>query len=117
MKHTKVKTTYEKIDADGNIKIHTLYCHHYHSKDTLIFFEEDVEAPTIGLKEYNSGKDKWSAVQKLWQPFRDKESEELLDGVEYYYESPLITKDDAVLIGSIKDESELKKVLQIMEVL
>lgn len=92
MSHTRVKTTYECQGFYTGTEICTIYCHHNHSSDSVVFYNEDGEVEDMVFDEWSKGKDKWDAMIKLWSPFKGKWGDELLEGVEYWYPSELEVK-------------------------
>lgn len=88
MSHTRVKTTFEQSGSYGGTEVIEIYCHHFHSTDTVDFYYKDGTVVDMTFECWSKGRDKWDAIQKLWFPFKDEWNGELLDGVEYYREAP-----------------------------
>lgn len=88
MSHTKVKTTYSVPGAYGSTETKILYCHHNHSSDFTVFFDEDGSEMRMFFHSWKENDNLWDAMQRLWFPFKDKWGEELKEGVEYYTEIP-----------------------------
>ncbi len=86
MSHTKVKTTYSEEGIYGSTNERVLYCHHNHSCDTVVFYNEQGDVQLMAFGEWESGNDLWDAMNRLWFPFKDKWFGDLKDGVEYYNE-------------------------------
>lgn len=84
MSHTKVKTTYDIEGPYGSTEKRTLYCHHNHSCDTIVFYDEDGSVTSMAFGEWSQDNDLWDAMNRLWFPFKDEWNGELKDGVEYY---------------------------------
>ena len=88
MSHTRVKTTYSVQGIYASTETKTLYCHHNHSSDYTVFYDEDGSVTQMSFGEWEKGNNLWDAMERLWFPFKDKWYGELKDGVEYYYKAP-----------------------------
>lgn len=88
MSHIKVKTTYSEQGSYGSTETRTLYCDHNVSTDITTFYEEDGSIALMCFSQWDSGNDLFDAMLRLWSPFKDKDGNELKDGVEYYYNEP-----------------------------
>lgn len=88
MSHIRVKTTYSVQGSYGSTETRTLYCHHNLSSDTATFYEEDGSVATMDFEDWVAGDDKWDAMFRLWVPFKDVDTRELKDKVEYYFTPP-----------------------------
>lgn len=88
MSHTRVKTTYNVEGSYASTETVELYCHHNHSCDITTFYDKDGTVTAMCFQSWDSGKDLWDAMNRLWFPFKDKWGGELKDGVEYYYKAP-----------------------------
>ena len=88
MSHTRVKTTYEVEGPYASTDTVDLYCHHNHSCDCTTFYYIDGSVPSMSFCEWIPRNDLWSAMQRLWFPFKEEWGKELLDGVEYYHKAP-----------------------------
>lgn len=85
MSHTRVKAQYEVEGSYGSTETYTLYCHHNHSADFTIFYDEDGDIELMQFQSWSiEGKNKLDAMQKLLSPYKDQWGGELKDGVEYY---------------------------------
>ena len=85
MSHTRVKTTYNVQGNYGSTETKTLYCHHNHSSDYVVFYDEDGSITQMCFNEWETNNNLWDAMNRLWYPFKDKwGTSELKDGVKYY---------------------------------
>jgi hypothetical protein len=84
MSHTRVKTVYAEQGSYGSTDYKTLYCHHNHSCDITVFYNEKGDVQDMCFGEWESGNDLWDAMNRLWYPFKDTWGGELKDKVEYY---------------------------------
>ena len=86
MGHIRVKTTYSIQGAYASTETETLYCHHYLSTDSVIFYDKYGEIQSMIFNEWESGNDLWDAVNRLMFPFEDSNFNKLKDKVEYYHD-------------------------------
>lgn len=86
MSHTRVKTTYSTEGAYGSTEEHTLYCHHNHSCDVVVFYDDKGEVHDMVFESWETGNSLWDAMNRLWFPFKEKWNGELKEKVEYYFE-------------------------------
>jgi len=89
MSHTTVKTTYSRMGTYGSTDTVTLYCHHNHSADYTVFYDERGVVQDMIFNEWDSGNDLWDAMERLYSPFKDEWNSELKEGVEYYSQSEM----------------------------
>lgn len=85
---SQVKTTFEQEGGYGSTDIVEIFCHHNNTVDITTFYYADGSVVDMSFQDWNSGRDKWDAVEKLMFPFKDDSYEELRDGVEYYTYAP-----------------------------
>ena len=86
MSHTRVKTTYQTEGEYASTETHTLYCHHNHSCDYVIFYDDAEERSVVSMvfQSWIPGNDLQDAMDRLWFPFKKDWGGELKDNVEYY---------------------------------
>lgn len=84
MSHTRVKTTYSEEGAYASTETKELYCHHNHSCDITLFYDEKGEYKEMIFSSWKKGDDLWDAMERLMYPFKDKWGGGLKDNVEYY---------------------------------
>jgi hypothetical protein len=63
MSHTRVKIKYEEEGPYGSTTEETLYCHHNHTCDIVLFYYGDGEH-LVGINEFSSN-NLWTAMEKL----------------------------------------------------
>lgn len=92
MGKVRVKTTYAQMGAFGSTDTKTLYCIHNSVSDTITFYDESGDVPSMAFHEWESGNDLLDAMIRLFDPFIEGWHGELKPNVEFF--------------TSIKDEKE-----------
>jgi len=84
MSHTKVKVNYEEEGPYGSTTEETLYCHHNHTADYVVFYNSKGEH-ILTINEFASN-NLWDAMEKLMYYHRHQENGEFTEesGIETY---------------------------------
>ncbi len=93
MSHTRVKTTYSIEGKYGSTDTVELYCHHNHSNDITVFYDNNKQTVDMVFGQWDTGNDLYDAMERLMFPFKEVWNGELKDNVEYYRDSDLTYKD------------------------
>ena len=88
MGQTKLKTTYSTEGGYGTTDTVELYCEYNHTTDHVAFYDKDGQPPQMMFSVRESGNDKWDAMMRLMNPYKNKWNDELKDGVERLKELP-----------------------------
>jgi hypothetical protein len=84
MGKVRVKTTYSEMGNYGSTNTRTLFCVHNSTSDTMTFYNEKGEVPSMAFHEWENGNDLFDAMIRLSSPFVDGWHGKLKENVEFF---------------------------------